>query len=134
MMVLQDCFSGYHQTWLCKEDEKTSFITHFDSYCYLRILKGLHNAGQTFCRMTKAAPKDQMGRNVLSYVDDIVMASKKKISYISNLAETFTSMREDQLKLNPEKYVFGVRRGKLLRCLVSMNGIEANLDKIRAIL
>jgi hypothetical protein len=27
-MALLDCFLGYHQTWLCKEDEeKTSFIT-----------------------------------------------------------------------------------------------------------
>jgi hypothetical protein len=29
-MALLDCFSGYHQIWLHKEDEeKTSFITHF---------------------------------------------------------------------------------------------------------
>jgi hypothetical protein len=51
----------------------------------------------------KAALKDQVGMNVFSYVDDIVVASKKKISYISNLTETFTNMREAQLKLNPEK-------------------------------
>jgi hypothetical protein len=40
--------------------------------------EGLHNAGPTFCRMMKAALKDQVGRNVLSYVDDIVVVSKKK--------------------------------------------------------
>jgi hypothetical protein len=39
--------------------------------------EGLHNAGPTFCRMMKAALKDQVGRNVLSYVDDIVVVSKK---------------------------------------------------------
>jgi hypothetical protein len=32
----------------------------------------------TFHRMMMAALKDKVGRNVLSYVDDIVMASKKK--------------------------------------------------------
>jgi hypothetical protein len=42
-------------------------------------------------------------------------------------------MRKAQLKLNPEKCVFGVRKGKVLGCLVSMKGIEANLDKINAI-
>jgi hypothetical protein len=78
--------------------------------------------------------KDQVGRNVLSYVDDIVVASKKKESYISNLSETFTNMHEANLKLNLEKYVFGVTRGKLLGCLVSTKGIEASLDKIRAII
>jgi hypothetical protein len=42
--------------------------------------------------MTKAALKDQVGRNIISYVDDIVVVSKKKENYISDLAETFTNM------------------------------------------
>jgi hypothetical protein len=76
-MSLLDCFSGYHQIWLCKEDEeKTSFITPFGIYCYLRMLDGLKNAGPTFYRMTKAILKDQMQRNVFAYVDEIVVANK----------------------------------------------------------
>jgi hypothetical protein len=90
IMALLDCFSGYQQIWLRKEDkEKTSFITPFGTYCYMRMSKGLRNIDPTFCRMMKAALKDQVGRNVLSYVDDIVVASKKKESYISDLSETF---------------------------------------------
>jgi hypothetical protein len=101
MMVLLDCFSGYHQIWLRKEDEeKTSFITPFGMYCYFRMPDGLCNAGPTFCRMMKAALKDQVSRNFLSYVDDIVVASKKKISYIYDLPETFANMCEARLKLN----------------------------------
>jgi hypothetical protein len=65
--------------------------------------------------MTKVALKDQVVKNVLSYVDDIVMASKKKTSYISDLVGTFTNMREARLKLNPEKCVFRVMRSKVLR-------------------
>jgi hypothetical protein len=42
-------------------------------------------------------------------------------------------MRRAQLKLNPEKCVFGVSRGKVLGCLVSVKGIKANPDKIKAI-
>jgi thiaminase len=54
MVALLDCFSGYHQIWLHEEDEeKTSFITPFGTYCYLRMSKGLRNAGSTFCRMIK---------------------------------------------------------------------------------
>jgi hypothetical protein len=71
---------------------------------------------------------------VLSYIDDIVVASKKKASYISDLAKTFTNMHEAKLKLNPEKCVFRVSRGKVLGCLVSTRGLEANPDKIKAIL
>ena len=58
---LQDCFSGYHQIWLCKEDEeKTSFTTPFGTYCYTRMHEGLKNAGSTFTRMTKAALGPQL--------------------------------------------------------------------------
>jgi hypothetical protein len=53
--------------------------------------------------MMKAALKDQVGGNVLSHVDDIVIASEKKATYISDLVETFTNMCEARLTLNPEK-------------------------------
>jgi hypothetical protein len=94
MMALLDCLSRYHQISLRKEDEeKTSFITPFDTFCYLRMSEGMRNAGPTFCRMMKVALKDQVGRNILSNIGDIVVASKKKETYISDLAETFTNMR-----------------------------------------
>jgi hypothetical protein len=48
MIALLDYFSRYHQIWLRAEDEeKTSFITPFGTYCYLRMSEGLHNAGPT---------------------------------------------------------------------------------------
>jgi hypothetical protein len=86
--------------------------------------EGLHSAGPTFCRMMKAALKDQVDRNVLSYDDDIVMASRNKTSYITKLAKTFTNMRDTRFKLNPEKCVFGVMRGKVLGCFVSMKVLK----------
>jgi hypothetical protein len=85
-----------------------SFITPFGTYCYLRMPEGLKNIGPIFCRMTKVILKDQMHRNVFTYVDDIVVASKKKSTQIDDLAETFANMCGAQLKLKPEKCVFGV--------------------------
>jgi hypothetical protein len=95
--------------------------------------KGLMNAGSTFCRMTKVILKEQLERNVFAYVDDIVGASRKTKTQLQDLAETFASMRRAQVKLNLEKFVFGVSRGKVLGCLVLVKGIEANPDKIKAI-
>jgi hypothetical protein len=95
--------------------------------------EGLKNAGPIFCRMMKATLKEQMKRNVFTYVDDIVVASRKKETQIQDLVETFTHMRRAQLKLNPEKCVFGVQRGRVLGCLVSVKGIKANSDKINTI-
>jgi hypothetical protein len=42
LMSLLDCYLGYHQIWMKKEDEpKTSFVTPSGTYCYLRMPKGL---------------------------------------------------------------------------------------------
>jgi hypothetical protein len=43
-------------------------------------------------------------------------------------------MRKARLKLNPKKCVFRITKGKVLGCLVSTKGIEANPDKIKAII
>jgi hypothetical protein len=134
IMALLHCFSGYHQIWLHREDEeKTSFIMPFGTYCYLRMPEGLKNAGPIFCRMTKVILKVQMERNVFTYIDDIVVANRIKEAQIHDLAKTFANMRRAQLKLNPKKCVFGVQRGRVLGCLVLVKGIEANLDKINII-
>jgi hypothetical protein len=53
---------------------------------------GLKNVGPMFCRMTKAILKDQIYINVFTYVDDIVVASKKKSTQIKDLAKTFINM------------------------------------------
>jgi hypothetical protein len=75
-----------------------------------------------------------VGRNIFTYVDDIVVASKNKEDHLADLAEMFTNMRDAQLRLNPKKCVFGVRQGKILGYLVSRRGIEANPTKIQAII
>jgi hypothetical protein len=72
-------------------------------------------------------------RNILVHVHDIVVKSVQRKDHISDLAETFANMRVANLKLNPEKCVFGIHKGKVLGCLVSTKGIEANPDKIRAL-
>jgi hypothetical protein len=118
-----------------KEDEpKTSFITPSGTYCYLRMPEGLKNARGSFNRMISRVLHSQIGRNVLTYVDDIIVKSTKQENHIAYLQETFANFRQAGLKLNPEKCVFGVKKGKFLGCLVSTKGIEANPSKIEAIL
>jgi hypothetical protein len=118
-----------------KEDEpKTSFITPNGTYCYLRMPEGLKNAGGSFSRMTAKVLHSQIGRNVLTYVDDIIVKSTKQENHIANLQESFANFWQAGLKLNLEKCVFGVKKGKFLGCLVSTKGIEANPSKIEATL
>jgi hypothetical protein len=135
LMSLLDCYSSYHQIWMKKEDEtKTSFITPSGTYCYLQMTKGLKNAGGSFSRMTTKVLCSHIGRNVLTYVGDIIVKSTKRENHITDLQETFANFRKAGLKLNPEKCVFGVKKGNFLGCLVSTKGIKANPSKIEAIL
>src|SRR6266511_2088732 len=66
-------------------------------------------------------------------MDDTVVKTKDKATLIQDLEETFSNLHKINLKLNPEKCVFGVPLGKLLGFFMSHRGIEANPNKIKAI-
>jgi hypothetical protein len=101
-----------------KEDEpKTSFITPSSTYCYLRMLEGLKNAGRSFRRMISKL-NIPIGKNVLTNVDGIIVRSTKQEDHILDWLETFGNFRKTCLKLNPEKCVFRVKKEKFLESLV----------------
>jgi hypothetical protein len=83
--------------------------------------------------MMKLILGSQLGRNASPYVDDIVIMSEKENDHIADLTETFDNMRRNDLKLNPEKCIFDIRKGQLLGCMVSKQGIQANPQKIEAL-
>ena len=65
--------------------------------------------------------------------DDIVVKTEKRGTLLEDLRETFDNLRRFQIKLNPEKCMFGVPAGQLLGFLVSERAIECNQVKIKAI-
>jgi hypothetical protein len=95
---------------------------------------GLKNTGATYQRMMQNCLGSQIGRNIQVYIDDVVITMRKEESLISDLAETFDNLNRYKLKLNPTKCFFGVSAGQVLGFLVSARGIEANPEKIQAIL
>ena len=76
----------------------------------------------------------QIGRNVEVYVDDMLVKSQDEGKHLDDLQETFDTLRQYNMKLNPNKCAFGVSLGKFLGFMVSYRGIEANPEKIKAIL
>jgi hypothetical protein len=59
---------------------------------------------------------------------------EKRRVLISDLWKTFDNLDRYKLKLNPTKCSFGVSAGQILGFLVSARGIDANPEKIQAIL
>jgi hypothetical protein len=95
---------------------------------------GLKNAGATYQRAIQTCLADHWGKCVEAYVDDVVIKTKNSENFIEDLQLVFNSLRRYRWKLNPKKCVFGVPVGKLLGFIVSHRGIEANPDKIEAIM
>ena len=69
------------------------------------------------------------GKNLVAYVDDLVVKSDKKEIHIQDLQETLKNLRKGSLKLNLDKCIFSIKKGKLLSCFVSARRIEANPEK-----
>ena len=94
----------------------------------------LKNSGATFRRMIEKCPLIQISWNVEAYMDDIVVKSCKGSDLLTDLTKTFANLRRYDIKLNPPKCSFGVPGGKLLSFLIAEQGIDANLEKINAII
>jgi len=95
---------------------------------------GLRNAGATYQRCMLHVFGKNIGSTVKAYVDDIIVNSKQREDLIQDLKIAFSCLRANQIKLNPEKCVFGVPRGMLLGYIISQRGIEANSEKVSAIM
>ena len=65
-----------------------------------------------------------------AYVDDVVIKTKHVETLVDDLRVTLDNLRAYDIKVNPEKCIFGVPAGKLLGFIVSGRGIEANPAKI----
>jgi len=95
---------------------------------------GLKNAGATYQRLMDKVFKNQIGKNMEVYVDDMVVKSEEVEKHLGDLEEVFAQIREYNIRLNPEKCVFGVKGGKILGFMLTNRGIEANPDKCEAIM
>jgi hypothetical protein len=71
---------------------------------------------------------------VEAYVNDVVIKTENSENFIDDLQLVFNSLRRYRWKLNLEKCVFGVPTRKLLGFIVNNRGIEANPEKIEAIM
>lgn len=53
--------------------------------------------------------KGQLGRNLEVYVEDMVVKYDDLVTHIIDLEEVFNQLRKYNMRLNPKKWVFGVK-------------------------
>ncbi|KAL2252464.1 UNVERIFIED_CONTAM: Retrovirus-related Pol polyprotein from transposon opus [Sesamum indicum] len=135
MLSFLDAYQGYNQISLApKDQEKTSFVTDQGIFYYNVMSFGLKNVGATYQRLVNDMFKNQIGRNMEVYIDDMLVKSVKEQDHVKDLKECFHILKAFGMKLNPTKCTFGVRGEKFLGYMISERGIEANPKKISAIM
>ncbi|GKC74429.1 reverse transcriptase domain-containing protein [Tanacetum coccineum] len=98
------------------------------------MLFGLRNTGATYQRLVDKAFHKQIDRNLEVYVDDLVIKSRIEDEITRDIEETFRTLREINMKLNPKKYIFGVEEGMFLGYKVNTKGLKVCPDKVDAVL
>ncbi|KAL5540819.1 hypothetical protein UlMin_043789 [Ulmus minor] len=88
----------------------------------------------TYQRLVNEMFAKLLGRSMEVYVDDMLVKSLQAEQHIQHLDETFQTLGRYKMKLNPAKCAFGVASGKFLGFMVHQRGIEANPEKIQALL
>ncbi|GJR68890.1 reverse transcriptase domain-containing protein [Tanacetum coccineum] len=130
-----DAYKACNQIKMAKEDEeKTAFITSQGIYCYTKMSFGLKNAGATYQHLVDKAFQKQIGRNLEVYVDDLVIKSRTEQEVIIDIEETFKTLKDINMKLNPKKCTFGMREGTFLGYKVNADGLHVCPDKVEVVL
>ncbi|KAI5335008.1 hypothetical protein L3X38_025141 [Prunus dulcis] len=135
LFSFMDAYSGYNQIFMHPADnEHTTFITDRGLYCYNVMPFGLKNTGLTYQRLVNQIFAKHIGSIMELYVDDMLVKSRMAEEHLHNLALMFGILKDYRMRLNPTKCAFGVSSGKFLGFMVSQRGIEANPEKIKAII
>jgi hypothetical protein len=89
-------------------EDKTTFYTDIGIFRYTKMPFGLKNAEATYQRLMDKAFKDQIGRNLEVYMDDMVIKSQTEKDMMKDSQETFDRLRTIRTKLNIKKCSFGM--------------------------
>ena len=105
----------------------------FGIFAYRVIPFGLTNAPATFQRLMNHAFKDYLREFLEVYMDDLCVYSYLRDMHIDHLIKVFEKCKTYRICLNPEKCVFMTQQGRILRHILSKNGISTDLDKIKIV-
>ena len=115
------------------DEEKTTFITSIENYCYKVMPFRLKNAGATYQRLMDKNFAKYIGVLMEVYIDNMMVKMKAEEELLQSLEIVFAYLRKHRRRQNPHKCVV-VEAGKFLGFMLTNRGIEANLDKCKAIL
>ena len=92
-LSLMDAYSGCNQIKMHPADEdKTSFMTANENYCYRTMPFGLKNAGATYQHLMDKVFSRQIGKTMEVYMDDMIVRAENDERHCKYLEEAFQSI------------------------------------------
>lgn len=129
-----DLKSGYYQIEVEEADKpKTAFVCPLGFWEFNRMPQGVTNAPSTFQRLMERCMGDINLKEVLVFLDDLIVFSQTIEEHERRLLQVLTRLKEYGLKLSPEKCRFFQTSVKYLGHIVSEHGVETDPEKIEAI-
>lgn len=129
-----DLKSGYYQIEMEESDkQKTAFVCPLGFWEFNRMPQGITNAPSTFQRLMERCMGDLNRKEVLVFIDDLIVFSSTLEEHETRLKQVLKRLREFGLKLSPEKCKFCQTSVKYLGHIVSQHGVETDPAKVEAL-
>ncbi|GKU97925.1 hypothetical protein SLEP1_g10998 [Rubroshorea leprosula] len=127
--------SRYWQVRIAEGDEaKTTCVTRYGAYEFLMMPFGLTNAPATFCTLMTKVVHPFLNKFVVVYLNDIVVYNETLEEHVQHLRQVFQVLRENELYVKLEKYLFAqqdvmflghrVGHGKILMASAKVHAIQ----------
>ena len=122
---------GYYHIRLSNEaSDMGTIITEFDKYRYKRLPMGISCSPDIFQAKIYELLGDIEGTK--AYIDDILVVKKGSFQeHLEQLEEIFCCCQKANIKLNAEKYRFGLNEIDYLGYIVTPEGVKPNPKKIQ---
>lgn len=109
----------------------TTFQTKWGMFAFRWMSFGLINISETFQHAMDISFCRVIGQSIVVYLDDVIVFYKQWPYYIFYLKTIFERWHKYGISLNPNKSIFTVSEGNLLRHIIAKNGIKIDLDRVR---
>ena len=129
-----DATSGYHQIPIAIEDiPKTAFQTASGLYEFTRMPFGLSNAPAAFQRTMDDIFREEKGKFLQVYLDDIIIYSKSREEHEKHLNVVLKKIQEANLKLKQKKCKFFQEELEILGFVVNREGIRPTKQRMEEV-
>ena len=129
-----DLMQGYHQIFMKEFDiRKTLFHTHHDHYEFRVMPFGLCNEPSSFQATMNRLFQPHLHRYIIVFFDDILIYSRSFNDHLEHLEIAFQVLKEGEFTLKFSKCSFAQKQIEYLGHVVSGEGVQPLLDKVRTI-